>query len=225
MASYPSPGPRNLLDFDELKKSVRKAWGAQPQEQERADRYRGSQVGEEGESDPKPLRMTLPIPLNSATPGGPPKLLDIKIAYIPFEKEVAPDHEAALPYNRTSRFPAKAPSGSPRSPRNAGFKEQCRVPTRKPTIDAFRITAQVVRPAGAPPAQRAEKDALPEPMAFPVVLALCDSQRQVELVSEGLEALGLKAGPPTVPQDGANPHPMLGVADLIVAGCATVMDL
>lgn len=99
---------------------------------------------------------------------------------------------------------------------------------RTSTVEAFRLTAQVV---AAPMMDRGfgkEDDAdqtvrgppLPPLSTFPVVLGVCFAGRSLEFLAEGWEALNLGRGPSTNPSD-----PMFGVADLIISACAAVMDL
>ncbi|PWN21267.1 hypothetical protein BCV69DRAFT_164799 [Microstroma glucosiphilum] len=76
---------------------------------------------------------------------------------------------------------------------------------------------------------------LPEPTPFPIVLVTCCGE-YVDFVSEGWEALGLGGGPIETSGDGVRHEEddeeeeddrsaLFGVADLVAAGCAAVMDL
>lgn len=76
-------------------------------------------------------------------------------------------------------------------------------------------------------------DILPEPTGFPIVLAISSlasmtGQSCLEFIPEGWDRLGLGQGPVGVaPEEGdaVTQRSMFGVADLILAGCAAVMDL
>jgi len=119
---------------------------------------------------------------------------------------------------------------------------------RASTIPAFRVTALVVEASSAPSSEsgdapwsglaphktgslpseaEAMRDWLPQPGTFPLVLALCNVKRSLELVPEGWASLGL--APPgqeaSFDVDGPTFRGLDGVADLIAAGCAAVMDL
>ncbi|KDN45243.1 hypothetical protein K437DRAFT_124299 [Tilletiaria anomala UBC 951] len=252
-----APSARHGLDFDDIRKSVFKSWGIQSASdpsklQATATSRAGSYTG-----GLHPLKMFLPIPLASGLPGGPKRLRKLKVSFIPFASEssmqtpettVKPSHTSMG--SRSSQSSAKltphlagnefaAMPRSPASPRRGGSRwphEVCRVPSRSVNIDAFRINAQVLLPPGETSCKDGSltDDGLPEPMSFPVVLAVCDSQRNLELFPEGWAALGLGGGPieaEAKPEELAtNPkfesvHPMLGVTDLIIAGCAAIMDL
>lgn len=79
---------------------------------------------------------------------------------------------------------------------------------------------------------------VPQPFSFPVILGMCDNLGRLDLIPEGWQAIGLANGPApdTVPvtiHSGSESaatminvsHPLRGVADLIIAGCAACMDL
>lgn len=113
--------------------------------------------------------------------------------------------------------------------------------------DAFRIIAKVL--ANPQRSEAAEMDgvpsaytsythsgtpSLPQPFSFPVILGVCDSMGRLDLIPEGWQSIGLSAGPAPAFTTVSNSsqgnsstvsHPMRGVADLIVAGCAACMDL
>lgn len=77
---------------------------------------------------------------------------------------------------------------------------------------------------------------LPEPTPFPIVLVTCCGE-YLDFVSEGWEALGLGSGPVERSGHGAehidageeeeedDRSALFGIADLVAAGCAAVMDL
>lgn len=78
---------------------------------------------------------------------------------------------------------------------------------------------------------------IPQPFSFPVILGMCDNFGRLDLIPEGWQAIGLANGPapdsvPVNISTGTDsnttinvPHPLRGVADLIIAGCAACMDL
>jgi hypothetical protein len=117
---------------------------------------------------------------------------------------------------------------------------------RASTIPAFRVTALVVEASSAPSSEsgdapwsglaphktgslpseaEAMRDWLPQPGTFPLVLALCNVKRSLELVPEGWASLGLAPPGQEASYDGPTFRGLDGVADLIAAGCAAVMDL
>jgi hypothetical protein len=73
---------------------------------------------------------------------------------------------------------------------------------------------------------------VPEPTPFPIVLVTCCGE-YLDFVSEGWEALGLGSGPVETSGEGVahddddddDRSALFGVADLVAAGCAAVMDL
>ncbi|PWN36077.1 uncharacterized protein FA14DRAFT_51553 [Meira miltonrushii] len=87
------------------------------------------------------------------------------------------------------------------------------------------------------PLTNAVNQGIPQPFSFPVILGMCDTFGRLDLIPEGWQAIGLANGPApdSVPLNintGIDstttidvPHPLRGVADLIIAGCAACMDL
>jgi hypothetical protein len=91
---------------------------------------------------------------------------------------------------------------------------------------------------------------LPQPFSFPVILGVYDQQGHLDLIPEGWQAIGLALGPApafvigstagSAPDAARNKlsvathtfntaaqvsHPLRGVADVIIAGCAACMNL
>lgn len=92
---------------------------------------------------------------------------------------------------------------------------------------AFRITAKMLvgrttYSANSPIGKAA--GLLPPPSSFPVILGICDGAGCLELLPEGWHSIGIGYGPAGTHMSSAS-HPLCGVADLIIAGCAACMDL
>ncbi|CAO1622792.1 unnamed protein product [Parajaminaea phylloscopi] len=121
--------------------------------------------------------------------------------------------------------PAPKPSELP-TVAEAAFSDN----RRSSSVEAFRVTAQVVSAPLPPSAQTTDEvgrakgsrppAVLPNVTPFPVILAVCFNGKSLDFLAEGWEALNLGSGPAEQPSDA-----MYGVADVIVAGCAAVMDL
>lgn len=82
------------------------------------------------------------------------------------------------------------------------------------------------------PLTNAVNQGVPQPFSFPVILGMCDNLGRLDLIPEGWQAIGLANGPAPdyIPVNSNTttinvPHPLRGVADLIIAGCAACMDL
>lgn len=112
--------------------------------------------------------------------------------------------------------------------------DRCRLPTRRrqSTVQPFRITAQVFAASEAYSHSPSSLDSsssssIPAPMSFPVVLGICDSSRNLDLVPEGWATIGLSQGPASSLSSPASSNKpfMMGVADIILAASAACMDL
>lgn len=182
------------------------------------------------------MTMVIPLPLSRRSDQTSARY--IRISYVPFGSEQqgssddsdreSADEGAPVPalstqsslpawYRKLTNawIPTGARSGSPGS-----NDDEFSPPSDPPSnmLESFRIIAKVLEA----PNQRklAYKDySLPPTTPFPVILGWCDQQRSVKLVPEGWQAIGLANGPAD------SEGPLYGLADLIMAGCASCMEL
>ena len=247
--------PGRHLPLDEIRRSVFRAWGGQIAKASvippAIDPNSTAMNSMADDSEPRPLKLIVPIPIASGAADGPPRKRELKVMFSPFVTEITVTTPSTANGFRSSTPPPPRSTGSgshqgsphvgkgtltsPRKARREGSDriphDLCRVPDRRLTIDAFRITGQIVLPGVSPPElDEPIDDGLPEPMSFPVVLAVCDTRRNLELFPDGWAAIGLPNGPveiPIVAEGESQPpfDPLLGVTDVILAACAAIMDL
>ncbi len=162
-------GPRSRVDFDDLKRSMRKALG----QSEKVEVH----IHDVEDCSPRALHMTIPIPIASGL-GRLGKARELKVAYVPFVTDVSTEpaprsREASARHDepklsrarfigsrgkagprRTTRF-AESPRGVASSPPSASMRRSCwqRQLGRSATTDC---RTQRLSPSSSPCAMRSD---------------------------------------------------------------------